>query len=293
MYDARNITDRRCFMDELLLPLGDPSSLKMGTIVRRIGKTKDQQGGYIQTDDEGNLILMNVIDMKKGELIANEGLLRPEDGDDLFRYESSFRDNPRADEALEVIKSWSLYKENKSIQSSILRFVVSAFIPEQILAWNREQKLPMVFVPVQQKFRIGRYKERRSPERVCREQFKMWLDSMEMGDHITYVAMVTDKKVDTPKFFSSGTRPHSVTESNLMEMPFNFKPNHGGHIKSFRGKDRKKEFYVDAGSDHLGRGVKTPLETAKKVAWALEQLYPEYEYTPLAGRGAFGKDQSF
>ncbi len=280
-------------MDDLLLPLRDPSSLKMGTIVRRIGATKDQQGAFIQADDEGNLVLMNVIDMKKGELVANEGLLRPEEGDGLFRFKSSFLESPRGDEALDIIKSWSLYMENSSIQASILRFVVSAFVPEQILTWKREEKLHMVFVPVQQKFRIGRYKERRSPDRVCREQFKMWLDSMELGDHITYVAMVTDKKVDTPKFFSSGTRPHSVTESNLMEMSFNFKPNHGGHIKSFRGKDKKKEFYVDAGSNHLGRGVNTPFVVAKKIATALKTLYPEYEYTPLAGRGAFGKDQSF
>lgn len=280
-------------MDDLLKPLTDISRITMGTIVRRKGKAKDQQGGYVQTDEEGNLILMNVIDMKKGDLLANEGILRQEDGDDLFYYKSSFRDSPLTREAVEVVKSWTLFSQNEPLQSSILQFIASAFVPEQVLQWKKDESLNMLFVPIQQKFRIGRYKERRSPERVCKERFKLWLDSMEEGDHITYVALVTDRKSDVPKFFSCGTRPHVVTESTLMEMPFNFKPNHGGHIKALKSKNGKKQFIVDAGSDHLGRGVKTALHTAQKIVHALDALYPDFNYTPLKGRDAFGKDQSF
>ncbi|MBP7583552.1 MAG: hypothetical protein KBA61_05940 [Spirochaetes bacterium] len=280
-------------MDELLRPLADFSSLSMGTIIRRRGKSKDQQGGYVQTDAEGNIILMNVIDMKKGELLANEGLLRPEDGDGIFMYESSFKSSPRSREALDVVREWTLFKQNGSLQSSILQFVVSAFVPEQVLDWKKGGSLNMIFVPVQQKFRIGRYKERRSPERVCRERFKLWLDSLDVGDHITYVALVTDKKSDVPKFFSCGTRPHVVTESALMETSFNFKPNHGGHIKAVKSAGGRKQFLVDAGSDHLGRGVKTALHTAQKITRALDALYPDFSYTALEGRDAFGKEQSF
>lgn len=280
-------------MKDLLRPLTDTSSLALGSIIRRVSGKKDQQGGYIQSDEEGNLILMNVIDLKKGELVANEGLLRFEDGDELYYYDSSFKRSPRSGDALEVVKGWTLFKQNEALQASILQFVTSSFIPEQVLQWKKEEALSMLFVPIQQKFRIGKYKERRSPDRVCTDSFKLWLDSLQDGDIITYVALILDIKSALPKFFSSGTRPHVVTESNLMEMPYNFKPNMGGHIKGTKPQKGKKHFLVDAGSDHLGRGIKTPLHAAERVAAALEELYRDFVFIPLAGRGAFGKDQSF
>lgn len=280
-------------MEEFFVNLHNTASLSLGTLVRRVNESKDQQGGFIKTDEEGNLILINVINLLKGELLANEGILRPEPGDQIYFSTSSFKKNPRAEEALQIVKEWPLYKENPSMQSSILQFVIIAFVPEQILRWKREDRLAMLFVPIQQKFRIGRFKERRNPDRVCREQFKMWLDSLQEGDHLTYVALVIDKKSDVPKFFSIGTKPHVVTESTLMGIDFNFKPNHGGHLKAAGSVNGKKHFLVDAGSDHLGRGIKTALKDAEKIVRALRSLYPEYEYTPLEGRGAFGHEQSF
>ncbi len=280
-------------MKNLLKKLDDTSVLTMGTIIRRISDAKDQQGAYIQTDDEGNYVLMNVIDMKKGELAATEGLLRPAEGDEIFYYESSFKKSPKAKEAVDVIKSWSLFKQSEALQASILQFVATAFIPEQVLQWKKDENLTMLFVPIQQKFRIGKFRERRSPDRICTETFKWWLETLPDGDIITYVGLILEVKSAIPKFFTSGTRPHVVTESNLMETGFGFKPNVGGHIKAEKSGTGKMRFLVDAGSDHLGRGVKTPLHTAERVAAALEDLYRDCIFTPLAGRGAFGKDQSF
>ena len=280
-------------MEEYFAILENIAMLSSGTLMRRTSESKDQQGCFVQADDEGNLILVNVIDLLNGELLANEGMLRPESGNTLFYCTSSFKQNPHADEALQIVKNWPLFKENQSLQASILQFVVVSYFPEQIIRWKKEDQLSLLFVPIQQKFRIGRFKERRNPDRVCKERFKMWLDSLQDGDHMTYVALVTDKKSDVPKFFSIGTKPHVVTEGALSQMPFNFKPNHGGHIKAVGKKDGKKHFMVDAGSDHLGRGMKTALKDAEKVAKGLKALYPEYEYTPLAGRGAFGQEQSF
>ncbi len=280
-------------MEDYFRELKDIASLPPGTVIRRISESKDQQGGFITTDADGSLIVINVIDLLKGELLANEGIIRPQSGDALYGSISSFKKSPKSDEALLVVKNWPLYKDNPSIQTSILQFVITAFVPEQIVRWKREDCLAMLFVPIQQRFRIGRFKERRNPDRVCKEQFKMWLDSLQEGDHLTYVALVTDKKSDIPKFFSIGTKPHVVTESALMGMDFNFKPNHGGHIKTAGLVDGKKHFLVDAGSDHLGRGMKTALKDAQKIVRGLKMLYPEYEYTPLEGRGAFGHEQSF
>lgn len=280
-------------MEDYFTPLEDPAKLQLGTIIRRLSDAKYQQGGFVKTDEEGNLILINVIDLFKGELLANEGILRPEPSDQLYYSTSSFKNHPKADEALQIIKDWPLYRENISLQSSILQFTIITFVPEQILRWKKEDRLSMLFVPIQQKFRIGRFKERRNPDRVCKEQFKMWLDSLHDGDHITYVALVTDKKSDVPKYFSLGTKPHMVTESALMGIAYNFKPNHGGHIKASGKSNGRKHFLVDAGSDHLGRGIKTAIKDAEKVVKGLKMLYPEYEFTPLEGRGAFGHEQSF
>ena len=50
---------------------------------------------------------------------------------------------------------------------------------------------------------------------------------------------------------------------------------------------------MDAGSNYLGRGVKTPLHVSEAVTAGLKKVYPEFEFTPLEGRGAYGTEQSY
>ena len=52
-------------------------------------------------------------------------------------------------------------------------------------------------------------------------------------------------------------------------------------------------YYVDAGSNYIGKGVKTKLETAESVVKAMSREYSAYRFIPLEGRGAFGTDQSY
>lgn len=47
----------------ILVPAGSHSELAKGTIVRRVSKTKDQQGIFLGLDDSGGIILVNVINM--------------------------------------------------------------------------------------------------------------------------------------------------------------------------------------------------------------------------------------
>lgn len=281
-------------MEEYYEIVDDFTKLLLGTIIRHVDNNKDYQCVFIRYQETGNANVINVINnLINGTLVASEQTIVFSPNNTFYRSKSSFKNNPNSEKALKIVKNWSLFKENPPLQSSILQFVVVSYFPEQVLHWQRTEQLNLLFVPIQQKFRIGRFKERRNPDRVCKERFKMWLDSLEDGHHITYVAIVSDKQSDIPKFFSCGTKPHVVTESVLMEMAFNFKPNYGGHIKAHGKLNGKKHFLVDAGSEHLGRGIKTALKDAEKIANALKLCYPEYEYTPLPGRGAFGHGQSF
>ena len=169
----------------------------------------------------------------------------------------------------------------------------TAFAPEQIIELKESDSLSRIFVPIQEKFRIGRFKERRNPDRVCKDLFNGRLSSLRIGEHITYVALVFQQKTQTHRFYSAGTKPHQETEHRLKSEKFNFQPIHGGHLKATRLIKGRKHFIVDAGSNYFGRGVKTPFHVAESVANALKKTYPNCDFTPLEGRGAFGEEQSY
>ncbi|MEW6526947.1 MAG: hypothetical protein AB1444_09795 [Spirochaetota bacterium] len=267
--------------------------IKQGTILLRINNNlkKKQQGVFLQYD--GGIIIKNVIDHNSNSLVAAEGIIYPHNEDVLFKATSTFATSPLASKALKIIYEWPLYQKHPELSLHIEQFVTTTFVPEQILDYKKKDNLKALFVPIQQYFRIGKYKERRNIERVCYEKFKFWLDSLRVGEHITYLASVAGISSHTPKFYSAGTKPHEVTHHYLEQEEFAFNPTHGGHIKLNSIVDGKKQFLVDTGSNYIGRGVKSTLFTAKQVATALKKAYPEYEFIPLAGRGAFGVEQSY
>jgi len=280
-------------MDELLKPLPQAKKIGPGTIIRRIGNGKDQQGSFLEYDDDGNYILINILDMKTGSLAALEGVLKPGKGDKIYYYETSFNTSPAAGKALKIVKEWPLFRDHARLQQQILNFVVITYVPEQIIEMSKNNALQLLFVPIQERFRIGRFTERRNPERVCNETFMLWLESLHTGHHITYLALIMQQKHHVPRFYSAGTKPHEETAKLLMDESFNFSPTHGGHMKTVGFENGKKHFIVDAGSNYLGRGVKTPLHVSEAVAAGLKKVYPEFECTPLEGRGAFGTEQSY
>ncbi len=280
-------------MNNLLQPLTQSAKIEPGTIIRRIGSGKDQQGSFLEYDDDGNYILINIIDMKSGTLAALEGVLKPQQGDKLYYYPSSFSKSPAADKALKIIREWPLFRNHARLQQQILNFVTITYVPEQIIEMSKKESLSLLFVPIQERFRIGRFTERRNPERVCNEAFMLWLQSLHTGNHITYLALIMQQKHHVPRFYSVGTKPHEETANLLKEEAFNFSPTHGGHMKTVGMENGKKHFIVDAGSNFLGRGVKTPLHVSEAVAAGLKKVYPEFEFTPLEGRGAFGTEQSY
>lgn len=280
-------------MDNCLKPLEDNNNLQPGTIIRRISASKDQQGSFLKFDKDYNIILVNIIDMITGYLLANEGVLKKQKDDKLYYYPSTFRDSPSYAKAMKIITSWPLYINNPVLQDKIVKFISISYAPEQIVEMERNDSLNLLFVPVQQKFRIGRFTERRSPERVCNDTFLQRLQVLHQGNHITYLALVLHQKHYIPRFYSAGTRPHDETTTLLKDEEFNFHPSHGGHMRVEGTRDGKKHFLVDAGSNVYGRGVKTPLHVSEQVVEGLKKAFPEFEYTPMAGRGAFGTEQSY
>ena len=274
-------------------PLTAKKKLEPGVIIRRTGEGKDQQGSFLEYDPDGNMILINIIDLSEGTLVASMGVLKPRKGDRILYSSSSFGAGAASKKARAIIEQWSLFQKHANLQEQILDFIGTVYVPEQILRYSETNTLNFLFVPVQQKFRIGRFTERRSPERVCNDIFLQRLQTLHRGYHITYLALVLQQKHYIPRFYSAGTKPHEETTTLLKNEEFNFHPSHGGHIKCEGARDGKKHFLVDAGSNIYGRGVKTPLHVSEQVVEGLKKVFPEFEYTAMAGRGAFGTEQSY
>jgi len=264
-----------------------------GFIIRRINAEQDQQGMFTRCDPDGGMVLLSIVDPVQGEFISEAGIIRRLPDDKVYIYNDRFARDPLSDEAFAIIRAWTLYQKHTELQAAINRFVITAYAPSQIILYKELDCLSRLFVPVQQKFHIGRFEEKINWNKVRKERFKERLTVMQPGEHITYLALVPQIKSYTAAFYSVGTKPHYETHLCLQGEPFNFIPSHGGHIRALRMEKKRRCFLVDAGSAYKGKGKQTLFITAKEVVTALKKLYPEFDYTPIEGRGAFGSDQSY
>jgi hypothetical protein len=244
-------------------------------------------------DEEEGLILINVINMKEISFETEAGILRPVTGDKLYHFSSSFADDAKSDRARSILSEWPLYTKNPPLQMAMRNFMESGFAPEQILDLARSDNLKYLFVPIQQKFKIGKFEEKINWNLERKRRFEWHLENMRAGDHITYIAFIPPTSTETPLFYSVGTKPHESTVISLKNEPFNFKPDRGGHIRCIDDKSAAKKFVVDAGSSFIGKGHLTSVDTAKAVTRALSTIYRKHGFTPVAGRGAFSGEQSY
>lgn len=276
----------------LIRKIGKDAEPAPGCIIRRINSTKDQQGGFTGVDDNGGLILVNVIDNLNTCFLAEAGVIKPSGDDTLFCYTSTFPGNRKRPAAMELLRTWPLYIRNPGLHPAMEEFFTRSFCPEHILFMQKNNMLDAVFVPLQQKLKIGRYMETVNWDLVRKEKFLYRLRELKHGEHMTYIAMIPQTSSYSPKFYSIGTKPHEETHLSLRSEGFNFKPTHGGHIKAEQ-KNESLVYYVDAGSNFLGKGVKTRLETAESIVKGLRKEYRDFVFIPLEGRGAFGTEQSY
>jgi len=276
----------------ILEVITDFNNLTSGKVLRRINCSKNQQGQFTGFDDDSGLILINVIDMTSSDFVAEAGIVRPSNEDTLYCYTSSFSRNKKSSDAMEILTTWPLYKKNPELQTAMESFFRSVFTPEHILYMKKNDMLDTVFIPMQQKLKIGRYVEIINWDNIRKDKFHEHLKALKPGEHITYIALVPQTTSYAPKFYSIGTKPHEVTHYSLRSEGFNFKPTHGGHIKADKN-EKGIIYYVDAGSNFIGKGIKTKLETAESITKALKREYKDYVFIPLEGRGAFGTEQSY
>ena len=265
-----------------------------GTILRRMGKEKDQQGMFTRFDDDGGIILLSIIDPVKGEYIAEAGILKAEEGDRFFAYKDSFHhESHERHEALEILHKWPLYVKNEKLHNAMETFVKSSYSPAQILLYQKTDNLSRLFVPLQQRFYIGRCERRIDWKKRRKELFREKLESLTNGDHLTYLAYIPRTQSESSAFYSAGTKPHYETDLCLQSEPFAFAATHGGHIKAFADKDGKHGFLVDAGSEYRGKGKKATFLDADMVVKSLRQMYHDKNFVSVEGRGAFGTEQSY
>lgn len=280
-------------LENKLIELTSPGDvIPEKSIIRRMNQSKVQQGIFTGMDDTGGYILVNVIDIADSSYLADAGIIRPVKGDSLYRFTTGFSTSPGSAAAMEILEAWTLYIKHPEFQKPMTEFMKTSFTPEHILYLKKTDSLNTLFIPMQQKLKIGRFRETVNPEAVRKERFREQLKNLKAGEHITYIAMIPQTSTYDPKFYSIGTKPHEETHLSLRSESFNFKPTHGGHIKAEKKGDGMI-YYVDAGSNYIGKGVKTRLETAESVVKAMSREYSAYRFVPLEGRGAFGTEQSY
>ena len=280
----------------MYIPLSDISQLVAGDIVRRVNGSKDQQGVFQCFDEQGGLVLIHVIDLNDGSYVSDAGIIRPAAGDSLYRVSPSFSQSSKKKAALEILCAWTLYKKEPRLRLFIEQFVQKVYSPEQICSWAKQDMLFLLFVPIQQKFQIGRFAKKINWTEERIKRFSEMIASLEHGQHITYVAYIPSTNSCKPMFYSIGTSPHQYTVEVLSNEPFAFKPTHGGHIKALpagKNKSGGTKYLVDAGSNFIGRGNKATLDSASDVVKALRIEYPSFVFEAVAGRAAFGSEQSY
>lgn len=272
--------------------VSDPASLQPGALIRRIGQGKDQQGTVLEVRADG-IVVAEVVDLLTPAFVAEAGLLTLHPSDQLLEHTETFKTSSHAEAARRVIEDWVLFKEPSSPQQQIMEFVEKAYSPAQILDFSRHDQLKLIFVPIQQKFKIGRFADKPNPRKERIERFRGMIEALNNGKHLTYLAFIPGEQISEPMFYSIGTKPHRETLKVLEREAFGFRPNIGGHIKIVSGEDEPRVYIVDAGSNEFSVGVRTPLSEAEKVTDAMKKLYPEYEFRPVPGRDAYGVQQSY
>ncbi len=279
--------------NHLIVPVEDTAVLIKGNIIRRTGSGKDQQGIFMCRDDADGLVIVNVVNMKDITFEAEAGILRPAVDDKLYVFTRSFSSDKISRTARKILEQWPLYAKNSHLQIQMMSFMEHAFAPEQIIDFEKTGNLHYLFIPLQQKYKIGKCEQKINWSIERKNRFIWHVSHMRIGDHITYVAAIPRNKIEAPLFYSLGTQPHESTVLSLKAEPFNFRPDAGGHIKLIGETDSVRRFMVDAGSSFLGSGKKTSIDKAQLVVSSLKRILRGNEFIPVAGRGAFEDGQSY
>lgn len=284
-------------MEEMIKELGlteiHSDSVQPGQLILRIHPDKVQQGRVAALED-GSIVLENVIDLKGPGFLADLARLKPTSEDHLYIFPKTFADSDHAEEALKIVTQWPLFKNSSNLQEQIQQFVENSYTPEQILFMSANDRLRELFIPLQQRFKIGKFDPAQDPNIMVYKKFKEMIDGLASGKYLYYVAFIPKESVAKARFYSIGIKIHQDTIKHLNKEIFAFRPNHGGHIMAMNGIDEPvRKYAVDAGSNDLGMGTKTSIETAQIICRELSELFPDYEFVAFPGQDAYGLQQGY
>jgi hypothetical protein len=277
---------------DLLIRHADARSIKDGTFIMRRSDSLEQSA-LLSTQNDGTFFARNIIDLNENEFVAGQGIIHPDTDDEIYEVNSEYGNNSDTSAALAVISRSALFERYESLRDEILTFVQSAFAPKYILFLKKNDALHNIFIPIQQRFRIGRFAVRDKWENLNSERFHKMLDRLIKNEYVTYMGYLPHGTSVKPVFYSLGTETHLETDLNLKKEPFLYTSNCGGNIKLHMVKGDTKYFLVDAGSSYKGNGVKTSLDEAQDVSESLAALYPKHHFIPVEGRGAIGSHCTF
>ena len=132
-----------------------PEDFKQGEIFLKAYNNTLCMGKVISANSD-IMQMENIIDLNASSLIAEKGFLKILGKDNYFEISTDFSFE-ECQEALSIIQSSALYTMNSVHRNDILSFTASLFPPKFIIFLRKHNLMSILFIPVQQKLRIGKY----------------------------------------------------------------------------------------------------------------------------------------
>lgn len=283
------------FLEEMikrnLLTQKQIADFKAGEVLIKVYKDTICMGRVISADNE-KIVLESIIDLNAATMIAEQGFMKILENESYYSVDTDFSFDECKD-ALSAIETSALYTANPAKKKEIVSFTASVFPPRFILFLKKKNMLSTIFVPAQQKLRIGKYTGLEKWEDVNKTRFRSMLEELCENEYITYMACLPEGRSKKALFFTSGTETHVETDKKLKKELPSCQTNCGGNIKLYRKDGETKYYIVDAGSNFKGHGVDASIEEASSVSSYLKNLFPDFKFIPAHGRGGVGSKSSF
>ena len=195
------------FLEEMikrnLLTQKQIADFKAGEVLIKVYKDTICMGRVISADNE-KIVLESIIDLNAATMIAEQGFMKILDNESYFSVDTDFSFDECKD-ALSVIETSALYTANPAKRKDIVSFTASVFPPRFILFLKKKNMLSTIFVPAQQKLRIGKYTGLEKWEDVNKNRFRNMLEELCENEYIKNMACLPEGRSKRDLLFTSGT----------------------------------------------------------------------------------------
>jgi hypothetical protein len=291
-FRRRKMILQEIFKQDFIVEVKNFSEIREGSFILIKGAGELHSARLVMHKGKA-LIVENVIDLIEGNFVAEQAVLQSASGEAIYRVVSDYSDEDDAHSVSAILARSALFHRYPYLHRTLADFVKAAWPPKLVLFLDRIDSLKSIFVPIQQRFRIGRFSVDQKWDHANARHFREMLERLIPNEYITYMGYIPQGRNCSPVFFSEGTATHLETDMKLKKEPFLYTSNCGGNIKLQKDDAGEKIFLVDAGSSYKGNGVNALIEDASWVSDYLRSLYPEFRFIPVSGRGAVGSKNIF